>query len=631
MLRDAAALLYGNAAAGIFITFVTSTFLVFAFDNPAIREFKHAWWLVMSVLMAFRTADLYRWRVTVQHAEFNGRKATLRFITGANITAVMWSLYSVSIASNTDSIELTTTIITVAAMAGGSATVLAGHKFTAMFYAFILLAPTSIVLLLSDQYELRLLGILGFLFSIVMLIISKKSADITTQTIILKNENAVLVNHMEAQVKERTQKIYELSNIDPLTGLFNRTAFLSQLKDALESSKASGNTLALLFIDLDGFKKINDSIGHQAGDQILAQTAKRLKSGISNNQLLCRWGGDEFLVALVNTKESETIDIAFNLIKSLTEAHTFDDNCLSVGATIGIAFYPVHATSEQRLIQLADTAMYHQKHISRGSVGIFSAQMEAQLNQELKLRHGLAEALEKQQMRLVFQPIVVSDSCKIIGFEALLRWSLNGENIPPDEFIGIAEQHGLIQTIGAWVLTHACKAASEWDPAKKLAVCVNVSVMQLQSEDFIETVDSALSDSRLLPELLHIEITESVFASDKILISQKIKALQYRGVKVSIDDFGTGYSSLSAIQDLAVNVVKIDRSFVNRLDSNGFPIIKAVMHIATSLDFSVVAEGVETEKQMHQLLDLGVDFQQGFYFSKPVELSEVPDLINKKP
>lgn len=622
MQRDAAVLLYGNGIAGILISLLTSSFLVFAFSDP--DSFKQMWWFGMISLLGLRLVDLFWWKTKLQRTEFDGKKSINHFIVGANLTAIMWSAYLVYITIHNNDLELTTTIIAISAMAGGSATVLAAHKYTAIFYPFILLSPGSIGLLLSDKYEIQLLGILGLSFCIVMVIISRKSANFTQHTLFLKNENAVLVHQMEEKVKQRTQKIYELSNLDPLTGLYNRTAFLNQLKLIIETTNKH---FALLFIDLDGFKKINDSIGHKAGDKILTKTAERLKKHSIDTQLLCRWGGDEFLIVFADTTEANAVEKSKQLIEILSQHHHTENSVLSVGATIGIALYPDHATTEDRLIQLADMAMYYQKKQMRSTVGVFSKQMEKRYSHELRLKDGLTEAIEKQQLRLVFQPIIRSEDLKTAAFEALIRWKIEGENIPPEEFIGIAEQYGLIHEIGAWVLENACLQASQWDIAQQVAVCVNVSVIQLQDENFINIVKKALSSSLLPAELLHIEITESVFASDIIVISNQIKRLQAMGIKVLIDDFGTGYSSLSAMQDLAVNMVKIDRSFVNKINSNGDAIISAVMHIASSLDFLVVAEGVETEVQAQVLLKLGVHYLQGYYYSKPLEVENISSYL----
>jgi len=629
MQRDAAVLLYSNAIAGILITLIASSFLVFAFTYPEVDPFKKAWWIGMTALLTIRFLDVMWWKHKVEKTEFNGEKSIMYFVVGANVTAVMWSVYLVYTTTQAHSIELTTTIITISAMAGGSATVLAAHKFTAMFYPFILLAPGSIGLLVSDNYPLQLLGVLGLAFSIVMLIISRQSADFTRHTLFLKNENSVLIHSMEEKVEQRTRKIYELSNLDPLTKLYNRTAFLKQLKLV---TAASQKPFALLFIDLDGFKKINDSIGHKAGDKILSKTAERLKDFALDKQLLCRWGGDEFLIALEDTDETSAVAQSTALIEVISKNHTVENSILSVGATIGIALYPQHATSEDRLIQLADMAMYYQKKLMRSTVGVFSEQMEKLYSYELRLKNSLTTAIEKNQLRLVFQPILGSGDIKISAFEALLRWQLDDDNIPPDEFIPIAEQYGLIHEIGAWVLQQACEQAVLWDVQQKVAVCVNVSVIQLQDEHFIDIVSDTLSSSQLPAELLHIEITESVFATDPTVISNQIKNLQVMGVKVSIDDFGTGYSSLSVMQDLAVNTVKIDRSFINKINNqgNGDAIISAVMHIASSLNFLVVAEGVENEMQADELIKLGVDYLQGFYYSKPIEVEDIASYLAQK-
>jgi diguanylate cyclase (GGDEF)-like protein len=634
MQRDAATLLYGNAVAGITISAITSSFLAFAFNNPNTSSFQFIWWCGMSILLTLRMIDVIWWKTKLHHTKFDGQKAVNRFILGVNPTAIMWSIYLVYMTIYNNGIELTTSIIAVGSMAGGSATVLSGHKKTALFYAFILLAPGSLGLVTSDIFALQILGILGFSFCIVMMIISKKSADFTLKTIILKNENMALIQQMEEKVKQRTQKIYELSNLDPLTGLYNRAAFLSHLKSIIEPpfteesvTEKPVKSIALLFIDLDNFKNINDSIGHKAGDQILRETAGRLKQGNLKNPLVCRWGGDEFIIALSDTEEASAIEQSLQLIKELSVPHCIDNSILAVGATIGIALYPDHATTEDSLIQSADMAMYFQKKKARSTVGVFSEQMEKLYSHELYLKNELTKAIENQQLRLAFQPLVLANNHRTFAFEALLRWQIDDKNITPDEFIPIAEQYGLIHEIGAWVLKNACMEASRWDPTLQLAVSVNVSVIQFKDENFIHIVEDALLASKFPAELLHIEITESVFSEDTNSILNQVKRLQAQGIKVSIDDFGTGYSSLSVMQDLAVNTVKIDRSFVNNLNGNGRAIISAVMDIASSLNFLVVAEGVETEEQAQALAKLGVHFLQGFYFSKPIETKDISDFL----
>ncbi|WJG08775.1 EAL domain-containing protein [Aliiglaciecola sp. LCG003] len=585
----------------------------------------------MAALLVLRFADALVWQKTKRGTIYDGQKYVLRFASGTILTALMWCFYCLMVFPHIETIELAFNIIIVAAMAGGAATILGAHKPTAILYSAILLVPFSLALLTSDVHHQYILGLLGLAFSAVMVITAKKSGEFNQVAIRLKNENAILVEHMEEEVEERTNQIYQLSNIDPLTGLFNRTAFLSQLDKHIEYDKKSGGTFALLFIDLDGFKKINDSIGHEAGDRVLQQTAQRLKNSCPDEQLLCRWGGDEFLVGLDQADANSALELAQQLIAKISNPYVFESNRLNLGATVGIAMYPEHTVSGIKLIQLADTAMYFQKKNSPCTAGLFSERLGKQLAREQRLKDALSEAIEEDQLRIVYQPIIDAKTHTTVAFEALLRWNLNNENIPPDEFITIAEQYGLIRKIGNWVLQQACSTAVSWQQHATIAVSVNVSVIQLQDNEFIDFVDSVLAQTELAPECLHIEITESVFAADKEALLEKITALKQRNIHISIDDFGTEYSSLSVIQELSADIVKIDRAFVHSLDTNGLPIVKAVLNIAEAFGYEVIAEGVETVQQANILRDLGVDYLQGFYFCKPLELRALSNFVKSKP
>lgn len=581
----------------------------------------------MAAIVLIRAVDAVWFHKNLSGKNFNGGYAIRRYITGTLITAVMWSIYSVGMLQYSNTIELASNIIIVSALAGGGASILAAHKSASIAFSTIILIPYSLALVMSFEDYQFLLGVLGLCFGTVMILTSNKSANFTRQALWFKNENEVLVHHMEDQVEQRTQQIYELSNLDPLTGLLNRTAFLDFLATKLEESHSSQQPLALLFIDLDKFKKINDTVGHEIGDKVLSQTALRLKEFCSGEQLLCRWGGDEFIMVLPNTERTPATKLSDDIIKELSKPYSFNESRQSISATIGIAMYPEHSRDASMLIRLADAAMYYQKDQLSSKAFVFSEQLGKQITREHRLKAGLAQALKKQELRLVFQPIIDSETGSAIAFEALLRWRFGRENIAPTEFIGIAEQYGMIHQIGAWVLNEACKAASSWDRSKNLVVNVNVSVIQLQDDHFIDIVRSALKHHKLPAEFLNIEITESVLASDKEILSYRVDQLKSMGVKVSIDDFGTGYSSLSVIQDLAIDIVKIDRTFIDSLDTKGLPIVKAIMDIASSLNYIVIAEGVENIQQAQRLLSLGVNSQQGFYFAKPMEFNQVDGFL----
>jgi diguanylate cyclase (GGDEF)-like protein len=632
--EDAAELLYGNAKAGILVTLLASSLLVFGFNTPEIQTQKFIWWVCMAILILIRIIDVYYWYNEEKDEHYDGKKAINRFVTGTLVTSFMWCVYCLYVAQYATSVELASMIIIVSAFAGGAATVLTASKVTAICYAFMMLGPFSLLLVFSgEQYKL-ILGLLGLAFSFVMMITAKKSADFTSNAILLKNENAQLVNKMEQEVARRTEKIYQLSNLDPLTGLFNRSAFMHHLEQQLALSVENNTSIALLFIDLDGFKKVNDSLGHETGDKVLKISAQRLEKLSDDQHLLCRWGGDEFLIAFMGAEQASAITYATSVINEISKSYEFENNKLILGATVGIAIAPLHTTKSHELIQLADTAMYFQKKNSPNSVGLFNTEIGQRIFRENQLKVGLAQAIEAQQLRMVYQPIVDSSSHQVIAFEALLRWNFNGENIPPDEFIPLAEQFGLINDIGTWVLQQSCIAAAKWlqfNVDYQPSVSVNVSVLQLHDDGFIDIVASALATAKLDAKRLTIEITESIFSNEKEKILRCIKSLQMMGIKVSIDDFGTEYSSLSVIQDLAANTIKIDRSFVSMLDTSGMAIIEAVKQMAVKLDYAVIAEGVETKEQADQLSALGIEMLQGYYFAKPLEQSSVEDYLEHKP
>lgn len=379
----------------------------------------------------------------------------------------------------------------------------------------------------------------------------------------------------------------------------------------------------MLFIDLDGFKTINDSHGHAIGDKVLVETATRLSSQAKKLQCLCRWGGDEFLIILQNSDVEEAREFAKQLIIALSQPIEVEHQVLTVGATIGIAMFPEHGTNEVQLITLADTAMYVQKQTAKSDVCVFTEQMRETLHRQIKLKEGLAKALINDEFYVVFQPVIDSKSGKVGFCEALLRWDLNGEPISPDEFIPVAEQHGLIHSIGAWVLNQSCQLAANWSFDGSVELSVNVSVAQLMHGDLVSVVESALHCSGFPARNLHIEITESIFAEDIDYVLEQMKALQEIDIKVSVDDFGTGFSSLALLQSLSADVVKIDKSFIDSMDRGGKAIIQATQYMASELGYSVVAEGVETKVQADVLSAMGIESLQGFYFSKPMKIDKL--------
>ncbi|SBS29622.1 Cyclic di-GMP phosphodiesterase Gmr [Marinomonas aquimarina] len=620
--KDAVYLLYSNVGMGLFITFITSTVLVLTFPHDgAQRVSQMLWWGVLNLVLLLRFLDLGYFFIRSRHKEsFSFQRALTRFTGGALLTAALWSLYSVMVVYHQDWAELAITCIIIAAFSGGSVTFLSASRKMSMVYCALLSLPLAIALMLSPIENYDTLGYLTIAFVFVMVTGASKAARYTARSIHLKHQNDHLLSHMEQEVAKRTQEIYSLSNIDPLTGLFNRKAFSEKLEYRLQTQPNA--KLAVLFIDLDGFKTINDSLGHETGDQVIREVSKRIQQNIEPSDLLCRWGGDEFLLTV--EQHDQLLEDAQEIIDLISIPYVIDGSKLSLGATVGISYYPQHGTQHERLIQRADMAMYNQKRSKKGQVGIFDESLREHLLREIRLRDHLENAIHRHELFLVYQPIIATETGRIDSVEALLRWRLDNEMIPPDEFIGIAEQYGFIRAIGLWVLGEACLAGKRMQAHHEgLGVSVNVSIQQLLDDDFPEEVAATLKRTDFPAHCLDLEITESLFAHDKHRLINNINRLKSLGVQVSIDDFGTGYSSLSVMQEFDVDFVKIDRSFIWTMDTGGRAIVEAVSQIASAFDYKVVAEGVETEEQRRLLTNMGIEYLQGYLFLPPVPEHEL--------
>lgn len=624
--EEAVKLLYSNLFLGLFITVVTSAMLVFGFNNSSQHHQKIIWWLTMVFIC------LLRWAIKVLYTRNTSRGSVfyLRvFSACALITACMWSFYSLYFYQQAGPIELTATMVVMAGFASGSSSTLSAHRITALAYVFILIVPYSTLLVLSGNEVNATLGYLGFFFVLIILTSTYRASGYILDAITIKNQNAQLLLKMEKKVEERTQAFITLSNIDSLTGLPNRHAFLIKLNALMLQNP--NHPLAVLFIDLDGFKSINDTLGHEVGDHVIHIAASRIKNSHSKPLLLCRWGGDEFLAVVNHQDKPDTTKLAQCIIDEVSLPYFHNSYRVIIGATIGISIYPEHSRRKEELIQHADMAMYQQKRLEKGAVGYFNEKLRLQIQREFSLRDKLINAIEKNEFSLAYQPIINAKTGKADAFEALLRWNSDQGLIPPDLFIPIAEQYGQIKNIGLWVMNEACQQAKVFrDISPRLSICVNVSVSQFQDEDFVDKISAIFQAHDFDPSGLNIEITESVFASDRHSLVKQIKALQKMGIKISIDDFGTGYSSLSSMLDLGVDNVKIDKSFINTIHSSGLSIITAVMHIANELGFQVVAEGVESEQQAKVLRSLNVTHLQGYYFSFPMEKGKAIDYLTNQ-
>ncbi len=432
-------------------------------------------------------------------------------------------------------------------------------------------------------------------------------------------------------VQERLQ---HMAHHDALTELPNRTLFIDRLKQALARARWHERVVAVMFLDLDRFKQINDSLGHEIGDRLLGEFARRIESNLREGDTVARFGGDEFVILLNDLADAKDIaDIAKKTLAAFDEAFMIAGRELSITASIGISVFPHDGEESQVLMQNADTAMYRAKETGKNNYQFYSKEMSRRALQRLNMENALRHALARDEFSLHYQPIINIETGHAIGAEALLRWRHPEHGaISPAEFIPLLEDTGLIIPVGQWILRKACEQASAWtDIWPDAHISVNFSGRQLVSKDIIETVQNALRDTGLTPQRLVLEITESFLMQNMDAALLNLTQLAEQGIAVAIDDFGTGYSSLSYLKRLPISILKIDQSFIRDLttDADDASIVNATTTLAGSLKLDAVAEGVETAEQMQMLRSFGCMKMQGYYFSRPVPADEFAGLLTK--
>ncbi|MCJ2139405.1 putative bifunctional diguanylate cyclase/phosphodiesterase [Methylobacterium sp. E-066] len=421
----------------------------------------------------------------------------------------------------------------------------------------------------------------------------------------------------------------ELARLDPLTSLPNRLLLRERLAEALARLQRNGEACALLLIDLDRFKPVNDTLGHPIGDALLAKVADRLRSTVRPTDTVARIGGDEFIILQIGIREAaDTQALARRLVDLIGRTYMVEGHLLTIGASVGVALAPADGTSADKLLKNADLALYRAKLDGRGTYRFFEPEMDARMQARRRLELDMRQALARREFQLHYQPQMQLEGDKLIGCEALIRWKHPERGmISPLDFIPLAEEIGLIVPIGEWVLRQACRDAMTWPTA--MSVAVNVSPAQFKSDRLVETILSALASSGLSAKRLEVEITEGVLLQESEKTLQTLHRLRELGVRVSMDDFGTGYSSLSYLRSFPFDKIKIDRSFVKDLSSkpDGDAIIRAIAGLGKSLGMTTVAEGVETPEQMQRIRDEGCTDVQGYLISRPIPAEDLLEFL----
>ncbi|MGB7477078.1 MAG: EAL domain-containing protein [Polyangiales bacterium] len=424
--------------------------------------------------------------------------------------------------------------------------------------------------------------------------------------------------------RKRTElELVRLAQFDQLTGLPNRTLLRERVNHALARAMRSGSGVATLILDMDRFKEINDMLGHEIGDKLLIKAAKRIRANVRDQDTVARLGGDEFAVVLEGVSEpKEVLPVIERIVDSLREVTTVDGHEVNTSTSIGIAMYPENGSNISELLRAADLAMYQAKSSGRACYQFFADAMQEEAQSRRALEWALRHAVEANEFQLFYQPQVCLRTGGVIGVEALIRWMHPTRGLlTPYHFIGALEEFGLINEVGEWVLQTACEQMRRWQALElqPMRISVNVSAQQFEDPLLIDKVRSALASTDLSPEFLELELTESCLMSDPAQAGALLREIRDVGVRIAIDDFGTGYSSLTYLNEFPLNALKIDKSFVQSVESNdrGGPISKMIIGLGQNLGLEVIAEGVETSGQLAYMQEHGCDIAQGYLYARP--------------
>jgi diguanylate cyclase (GGDEF)-like protein len=588
-------------------------------------------WTLLALLIAALRLVAHVWIARASRGVGSYALARWRLVYAAGLmgSALCWVVLSVAAFAGFAPRDQMALLLILSALAGGASGVLAPLRGVGALYITLLLSGGVIALMLVTPSQ-PVMAALGVAFLVVMLFAHARNHRILVDSLRLAGENADLINRLAAQnhrlesrIAERTQALHDMAHRDALTGLANRRRL-----SALECEIAPVGQ-AVLFIDLDHFKEINDTRGHAIGDAVLQEVARRLRLALGLDALIARWGGDEFVCVLsdLGPRHEQALRSAEAVLRGVAFPLTLEGgaDAIPLAASIGVACAPEHGSSLSSLIASADLAAMQAKREGRAKALIYTPEMSASWRRRRQIEQALSVAITDNSLELHYQPIIDREG-RPLQLEALLRWKVAEFGpVSPVEFIPIAEETGSIHAVGDWVLARACEDARGWQVTHPgLAVAVNVSIPQLRANDFALKVDSVLRRTGLSPVHLVLEVTESAFVETRDeQVLETLRAVAKTGVRIEVDDFGTGYSSLARLHLYPLSAIKVDRQFVSTLDESARAIVAAVRLIADRFGLKVIAEGIEEASQAEALIALGADALQGYWFGRPCPSAEV--------
>ncbi|EXJ16085.1 putative bifunctional diguanylate cyclase/phosphodiesterase [Imhoffiella purpurea] len=627
------------------------------------------WTLTMWSVAGYRLWLWSRWK---QHAAEASPSAWLRRYRNASLAVgCSWSLVLLMLGDMEDQVVVASLFMLVLGVTSSAVAILSSHLPSFVLYVYPQLFMMALILMTKEPHELRWLALAICIYALMLTLFARNADRLFRDHVHLGTWNQELVARLNAEnlrreevIRERTEaltatnaslqaeimerekaetalreqgrSLRHLADHDPLTGLPNRLLMLDRLGHAIHHAHRAGSGVAVLFLDLDHFKEINDSLGHTTGDQLLKAVSGRLLNSLREGDTVARLGGDEFVVIVEDARSvADVTSIAEMILNAFNDPLELDSGDICITPSIGVSLYPEDGADTETLLRNADAAMYRAKADGRRAYRFYTADMTERARERLEIETALRRALAEHELRLVFQPQIDLRSGRLMGAEVLVRWlHPTAGLLLPGRFIAVAESTGQIEQIGGWVLEEACRDLKRWERAGfgGIRLGVNVSGRQVLHGNLVETVQGALERSGCRPESLEIEITEGFLIRGPDTSRSILERIRDMGVGIAIDDFGTGYSSLSYLKQFPISRIKIDRAFVRdiSLDVNDQAIVRAIIALGRSLGLKVIAEGVETAEQLALLTECGCNEAQGYLFSEPLTASVFLDYWNRQ-
>jgi diguanylate cyclase (GGDEF)-like protein len=606
-----------SAGFGLVLSLVATVFLYRTQPLPLLLL-----WLAAQVLLTiWRMRVIRNFRAVANAHTLAGSRQVDLIRLGCLASGLVWGTLSLCVFPADDPQVALFVAFMLAGITAGGTSVMASDMIAAMLFQMSVLLQLALRLLVLEHTQTYYgMGLTTLLYTVFTVVWARR----LNQGVVDGIRSRLDARQREAHLQQREARYRELAHHDALTGLPNRLSLQSQMPQLFETAAAADSKVAIIYIDLDHFKDINDARGHRCGDQLLAATAERLRECVRPSDLVVRMGGDEFIVAAFGTQSPEQIEVLVERLGwSINAPLRFEGDTIESSASMGIAIYPDHGADIDVLMRHADIALYAAKAKGRRTHQFFTPSMSSAFVERVFLQQALARAIGTQQLFLEYQPLVDLKSGQLTGFEALLRWRHPERGlVPPLIFIPVAEHCGLIDALGAEVTEMVCRQLQRWrrEGLQLLPIAINVSPRHFERGSLGQMLATAAEACDIDPSLLHLEITETALMNGTGKEAQTLQALKELGVKVMIDDFGIGYSSLNHLKSLAIDGLKIDRSFVRDMtvDERDAAIVSAVIGIARSLGIGVLAEGVESVQHVQQLRSLGCDHGQGNFLHPPI-------------